>query len=53
MRPEFSELLLDIYPDLEDNLDLVSRNKPLPFIEKPVFFWSHNFPEDTGFTSAR
>jgi hypothetical protein len=39
MRPEFSELLLDIYPELEDNLELVLNNKPLPFMDKSMFFW--------------
>ena len=45
MRPEFSALLHDIYPHLEDNLPLVSRNKPLNCIEKSMFFWSHADPE--------
>ena len=39
MRPEFSELLRDIYPELEDNLQFVLRNKPLPFMDKSIFFW--------------
>ena len=45
MRPEFSALLHDIYPHLEDNLPMVSRNKPLNCIEKSMFFWSHADPE--------
>ena len=45
MRPEFSALLHDIYPHLEDNLPLVSRNKPLNCIEKSMFFWCHADPE--------
>jgi hypothetical protein len=39
MRPEFSELLRDIYPELEDNLQFVLRNNPLPFMDKSIFFW--------------
>ena len=46
MRPEFSRLLLDIYPELEDNLAMVAQNQPLPFMEKSIFFWSHTYPED-------
>ena len=46
MRPEFSKLLLDIYPELEDNLQFVLKNKPLPFMDKSMFFWTHNFAED-------
>ncbi|XP_046847639.1 uncharacterized protein LOC124441242 [Xenia sp. Carnegie-2017] len=45
MRPEFSALLKDIYPHLQDNLPLVSQNEPLKCIEKSMFFWSHNDPE--------
>ena len=45
MRPEFSALLHDIYPSLEDNLPLVSTNAPLKCIAKSMFFWSHEDPE--------
>ena len=48
MRPEFSKLLLDIYPELEDNLEFVLKNKPLPFMDKSMFFWTHSFPEDNS-----
>ncbi|XP_046848921.1 NFX1-type zinc finger-containing protein 1-like [Xenia sp. Carnegie-2017] len=45
MRPEFSALLKDIYPNLQDNRPLVSKNVTLKCIEKSMFFWSHNDPE--------
>ena len=45
MRPEFSALLHDIYPNLEDNMPLVSQNMPLNCIEKSMFFWCHDDPE--------
>ena len=45
MRPEFSALLHDIYPNLEDNLPLVLKNEPLRCIEKSMFFWCHEEPE--------
>ena len=45
MRPEFSALLRDIYPNLEDNLPLVSKNEQLKCIEKSMFFWCHDDPE--------
>lgn len=45
MRPEFSSLLKDIYPDLKDNLALVSSNKPLDCMQHSMFFWTHNNPE--------
>ena len=55
MRPEFSALLHDIYPNLEDNLPLVSKNKPLKCIEKSMFFWCHDHPEkkDRTYTNAK
>ena len=55
MRPEFSELLRDIYPDLEDNLTLVSENKPLKCIQKSMFFWNHEDPEkkDRTYTNIK
>ena len=45
MHPEFSALLHDIYPSLEDNLPLVSTNAPLKCIAKSMLFWSHEDPE--------
>ena len=48
MRPEFSKLLLDIYPDLQDNLARVSKNIPLTCIAKSMFFWSHSSRETFG-----
>ena len=55
MRPEFSALLHDIYPDLEDNLKLVSQNAPLKCMGKSMFFWSHDHPEkhDRTFTNEK
>ena len=55
MRPEFSALLHDIYPDLEDNLELVSQNAPLKCIGKSMFFWTHEYPEkhDRTFTNDK
>ncbi len=46
MRPEFSALLKDIYPDLQDNLSRVGHNKPPKCLVKSMFFWSHDFIED-------
>ena len=45
MRPEFSDLLRDIYPNLKNNVPLVLKNDPLKCIEKSMFFWSHDDPE--------
>ena len=55
MRPEFSALLHDIYPNLEDNLSLVSENESLKCITKSMFFWSHDYPEkhDRTFTNVK
>ena len=46
MRPEMSALLRDIYPKLEDNLKVVEKRKPANFMEKSMFFWTHNHKED-------
>ena len=46
MRPEFSALLKDIYPHLEDNLERVAGNKPIDCLVKSMFFWSHDCPEE-------
>ena len=55
MRPEFSALLKDIYPKLEDNEPLVSMNEPLKCIGKSMFFWSHQYPEehDRSYTNVK
>ena len=55
MRPEFSALLKDIYPNLQDNLELVLKNEPLKCIAKSMFFWSHGDPEkkDRTYTNAK
>ena len=55
MRPEFAALLHDIYPHLENNLDLVAANKPLECLEKSMFFWTHEDPEikDRTFTNLK
>ena len=55
MRPEFSALLRDIYPNLEDNLPLVLKNEPLKCIEKSMFFWCHDDPEkkDRTYTNVK
>ena len=45
MRPEFSALLKDIYPNLQDNLELVLKNEPLKCLSTSMFFWSHGDPE--------
>lgn len=45
MRPEFSKLLLDIYPDLKDNLERVKDNKPAICLKSSSFFWHHEHPE--------
>ena len=45
MRPEFSVMLREIYPDYLDNLQIVCENTPLKCLKKSMFFWSHSFPE--------
>ena len=47
MRPEFAELLKDIYPDLK-NHPRVTQNKLPKCMEKSMFFWTHNSPEIPG-----
>ena len=49
MRPEFSALLKDIYPDLRDNLEVVCKRKPLACMAKSLFFWTHSHEEDRCF----
>jgi len=45
MRPEFADLLLDIYPGLQSNLARVDSNKPANCIGQSMYFWSHREPE--------
>jgi len=45
MRPEFSELLKDIYPYLEDNTSVVTNNQKLECMVKSMFFWNHQHIE--------
>ena len=47
MRPEFAELLTDIYPDLESNLLRVVKNLPPGCIVKSMYFWNHHNEETT------
>ena len=42
MRPEFAELLLDIYPKLESNLVRVGTNQSPESIVESMFFWNHS-----------
>ena len=41
-----SELLRDIYPKLQDNWNIVSKNAAPNFMKKSVFFWSHDHTEN-------
>ena len=45
MRPEFADLLLDIYPKLQSNLARVELNKPADCIGRSMYFWAHQEPE--------
>ena len=45
MRPEFANLLLDIYPQLQSNLARVESNKPANCIGQSMYFWTHQEPE--------
>ena len=45
MRPEFSALLKDIYPELQDFQDLEKDREPYPCISTTMFFWDHEYPE--------
>ena len=47
MRPEFAELLKDIYPDLK-NHPRVTQNEPPKCMEKSMFFRTHSSPEIPG-----
>eukprot|EP00667_Euglena_gracilis_P000085 EG_transcript_85 len=50
MRPEMRELLMDIYPALQDNLPVVKALVPAPCVQHSVFWWSHKhlFAQDNG-----
>ena len=48
MRPEFSELLLDIYPTLKDNTSVVMKNAAANCIGFSMFFWNHDHKEKEG-----
>lgn len=52
-RPEFAELLKDIYPDLKTNLKRVSKNEPANCLLKSHFFWHHTSDEiaDRSYTN--
>uniref|UniRef100_A0A1I8J6T6 AAA_11 domain-containing protein n=1 Tax=Macrostomum lignano TaxID=282301 RepID=A0A1I8J6T6_9PLAT len=45
MRPEFSLLLRDIYPNLRDNTSVVDRVLKPACLVQSMFFWTHNEPE--------
>ena len=45
MRPEFSALLKDIYPELQNFQDLERDREPHPCISTTMFFWNHEYPE--------
>ena len=45
MRPEFSQLLLDIYPQLLDNMDVVGAREAPRCMEHSMFFWHHDGQE--------
>ena len=47
MRPEFAELLKDIYPGLKSH-PRVTQNEPPKCMEKSMFFWTHSSPEIPG-----
>src|SRR6218665_1418341 len=48
MRPEFANLLLDIYPKLKSNLARVGRNASANCVGSSMFFWNHSDPETSG-----
>ena len=53
MRPEFSVLLRDIYPELKDNTLRVEDNSPPRCLKKSMFFWTHDFLEDGETNQSR
>eukprot|EP00117_Sycon_ciliatum_P005144 scpid15069/ scgid9213/ NFX1-type zinc finger-containing protein 1 len=48
MRDEFAELirLLQVYPRLETNSKTTCNNTPAACMDKSLFFWTHEFPEE-------
>ena len=46
MRPEFSIMLKDIYPDYQDFDGLEEKNHPIKCMPVTSFFWTHDFPEE-------
>ena len=48
MRPEFAELLLDIYPRLQSNLARVEGHRAASCVGKAMYFWDHDEPERAG-----
>ena len=45
MRPEFSCMLKDIYPEYEDFADLSVKNVVIKCLPCSMFFWSHDYDE--------
>ena len=45
MRPEFADLLKDIYPNLESNLARVTKNEEAKCLQSSAFFWHHESKE--------
>ena len=48
MRPEFAQLLKDIYPKLQSNLPKVIKNLPPECMVKSMLFWTHHNHESNG-----
>uniref|UniRef100_A0A0G4HTL5 DNA2/NAM7 helicase-like C-terminal domain-containing protein n=1 Tax=Chromera velia CCMP2878 TaxID=1169474 RepID=A0A0G4HTL5_9ALVE len=50
MAPRISQHLLDIYPDLENNIEVVGALTDTQALVAPIFFWDTKgkFPETTG-----
>ncbi len=48
MRPEFADLLLDIYPDLCSNMTRVNKNIAPKCMINSMFFWTHCEWENGG-----
>ena len=46
MRPEFSCMLKDIYPEYQDFPGLEAKRKTIMCLPHSMFFWSHQFPEN-------
>ncbi|KAF4989662.1 hypothetical protein FGRMN_8976 [Fusarium graminum] len=52
MRPEISQLIRRVYPNLEDH-HTVSHNEDVVGMRKNLFWLDHNHPEDTGGDGTR